>query len=295
MDLVAVTDIDAAFAQLRERLMQGTEGIDVRLLTPEGAGPARALWYEREHVWAILEPDDERSMYWCSFGTSKPTPGGDVYYVCMANLSRNPTPWKTAGALAADPKTHELYYLHSGRFGKTTQTQQFAERYHGVKANVTWPNGRIDSRYVIGRLRDKEFISGLAAFVKAAEGVKTGETTLESYYRNAIIDGVEAAIEQARQQMGSNQGPAAGAVSIGASVSRTRLTRLEDLHNWLRDDPEMLQTAVDIIVGKTERDRRRHLILSVGAAISSILIGWLLSAIQPDTVLSYVFHFHAVH
>ncbi|MGZ3640177.1 MAG: hypothetical protein ACXVCX_20290, partial [Ktedonobacterales bacterium] len=241
MDLVAVTDVDAAFAQLRERLMRGAEGIDVRLLTTEGAGPARALWYEREHVWAILEPDDERSMYWCSFGTTKPTLGGNVYYVCMANLSRNRTPWNTAGALAADPKTHELYYLHSGKFAKTTQTQQFAERYHGVKANVTWPNGRIDSRYVIGRLRDKAFISGLAAFVKTAEGVKTGTpATLESYYRNAIIDGVEAAIEQARQQLGNNRDAAAGPASMGASVSRTRLTRLEDLHTWLRDDPEML-------------------------------------------------------
>lgn len=285
MDLVAVTDIDAAFAQLQERLMREAEGIDVRLVTPEGAGPARALWYEREGIWAILEPDDERSMYWCSLGTSKPAPGGDVYYICMANLSRNRTPWNTAGALAADPKTHELYYLHSGRFGKTTQTQQFAEHYHGVKANVTWPNGRIDSRYVIGQLREKEFISRLAAFVKAAEGVKTGGGTLESYYRNAIINGVEAAIEQARQQLGSNQRPTAG-----DSVSRTRLTRLENLHKWLRDDPEMLQTAVDIIVGKTEQDRRRHLILSVGAAASSIIIGWLLSAIQPDTILSYALH-----
>lgn len=149
MDLVAVTDIDTAFAQLRERLTQGAESIDARLLTAEGAGPARALWHERGGIWAILEPDDERSMYWCSFGTTKPTPGGNVYYVCMANLSRNRTPWNTAGALATDPKTHDLYYLHSGKFAKPTQTQQFAERYHGGTANVTWPNGRSDVRYVI--------------------------------------------------------------------------------------------------------------------------------------------------
>lgn len=80
------------------------------------------------------------------------------------------------------------------------------------------------------------FISGLAAFVKTAEGVKTGAlATLESYYRNAIIEGVEAAMEQARQQSGGDRN-----LSDGSSVSRTRLIRLEDLHTWLRDDPEML-------------------------------------------------------
>jgi hypothetical protein len=292
MDLVAVADINVAFPQLRERLMKGAESIDVRLLTADGAGPARALWHEREGIWAILDPDDAQHMYWCSFGTTKPTPGGDVSYICMANLSRGPRPWNTAGALAEDPRTHELYYLHSGRFARRGLTEQFAERYRGVKANVTWPNGKVDARYVLGRLRDKEFIGRLAEFVKTSEGVRTGApATLESYYRNAIIDGVEAAIDQSRQQISGN--PDAAGVPGGASVSRTRLTRLEDLHRWLRDDPEMLQTAVDIIVGKTERDRRRHLILSVGAAASSILIGWLLSAIKPDTILPYVLHaFH---
>jgi hypothetical protein len=283
MDLVAVTDIDAAFAQLRERLIRGAEGFEVRLMTPEGPGPARALWHEREGIWAIVEPDDEQKMYWCSFGTTRPSPGGDVYYVCMANLSRKREVWRTAGALAEDPKTHEVYYLHSGQFGK--KTQQFAERYRGVKANVRWPNGRIEPRYVIGRLRDKAFISALAGFVKAAEGAKTGApATLESYYRNAIIDGVETAIDQARQQLlGSD--PDSASASTEVSVTRTRLDRLENLHTWLRDDPEMLQTAVDLIVGKTERDRRRHLMLSVCAAASSILIGWLLSAVRPDTIL----------
>jgi hypothetical protein len=48
MDLVAVTDIDAAFVQLRERLTRGAEGFEVRLMTPEGPGSARALWHERE-------------------------------------------------------------------------------------------------------------------------------------------------------------------------------------------------------------------------------------------------------
>jgi hypothetical protein len=288
LGLVAVTDIDAAFMQLRERLTRGAEVFDVRLLTTEGAGLARALWHERAGIWAILEPDDARSMYWCSFGTTKPTPGGDVYYVCMANLSRGSTPWNTAGALAADPKTHELYYLHSGRFYR--KTDQFAERYRGDKATITWPNGRTESRYVLGRLRDKLFISTLAGFVKAAEGAKTGApTTLESYYRNAIIDGVEAAIDQTRQQLvGSDADP--GGAPPEAIVSRARLTRLEDLHQWLRDDPEMSQTAVDLIVGKTERDRRRHLILSVCAAAGSIIVGWLLSAVRPDTILPLLLH-----
>lgn len=50
MDLVAVTNIDAAFAQLRERLTHGAEGFEVRLMTPEGARPrsrvvARARGY----------------------------------------------------------------------------------------------------------------------------------------------------------------------------------------------------------------------------------------------------------
>ncbi|HLZ22745.1 MAG TPA: hypothetical protein VKQ30_11540 [Ktedonobacterales bacterium] len=288
MDLVAVTDIDAAFAQLRERLTRGAEVFDVRLLTPEGAGPARALWHEREGIWAILEPDDAQSMYWCSFGTTKPTSGGNVYYVCMGNLSRKREAWNTAGALAADPKTHDLYYVHSGQFGK--KTQQFAEHYRGIKANVTWPTNKVTPRYVIGRLRDKEFIGALAAFVKTAEGVKTGKpASLESYYRNAIIDGVEAAIDQARlQQPSGDLGPVD--IPTGASVSRTRLARLEDLQRWLRDDPEMLQTAVDLIVGKTEQDRRRHLLLSVCAAGASILIGWLLSAVRPDTFFPYILH-----
>jgi hypothetical protein len=121
--------------------------------------------------------------------------------------------------------------------------------------------------------------------VKTAEGAKTGApATLESYYRNAIIDGVETAIDQARQQLlGSDLDSVSASSEV--SVSRTRLDRLENLHTWLRDDPEMLQTAVDLIVGKTERDRRRHLMLSVCAAASSILIGWLLSAVRPDTIL----------
>jgi hypothetical protein len=289
MDLLAATNIATAFAQLQERLTQGAEVIDVRLLTTEGAGAARALWHERESIWAILEPDDARQMYCCSFGTTKPTPGGNVYYVCMVNLSRSSTPWNTAGALAEDPKTHELYYLHSGQFGK--KTQQFAERYHGEIATVRWANGKTTPRYVIGRLRDRKFIAALADFVKTAEGAKTGApTTLETYYRNAIIDGVETAIDQTRQQLGSAPDTTDAAVTVDGSVSRTRLGRLENLRDWLRDDPEMLQTAVDTIAGKAERDRRRHLILSVSAAASSILVGWLLSAIRPDAILPYVLH-----
>jgi hypothetical protein len=92
MDLVAVTDIDAAFGKLQERLTKDTEAFDVRLMTPEGPGLARALWHERAGIWTILDPDDAQHMYWCSFGTSKQVPGGDVYYVCMANLSRSRTP-----------------------------------------------------------------------------------------------------------------------------------------------------------------------------------------------------------
>jgi len=178
-------------------------------------------------------------MYWCSFGTTKPSAGGDVYYVCMANLSRKREAWRTAGALAEDPKTHEVYYLLSGQFGK--KTQQFAERYRGVNATVRWSSGEIEPRYVIGRLRDKAFISALAAFVKAAEGAKTGApATLESYYRNAIIDGVETAIDQARQQLLSSD-PDPASASAEVSVSRTRFERLKNLHTWLRDDPEMFR------------------------------------------------------
>ncbi len=287
MDLVAVTDVDAVFPQLRERLQQGAEGFDVQQLTPQGAYPERAWWHDGVGIWAILEPDDAGGVYWCSFGTTKPTPGGNVTSVCMANLSRKRDPSLTAGVLAEDPRTHEVYYLHSGQFGK--KTPQFAERFHGGTATVRWPSGKATPRYVIGKLRDKRFLADLAAFVKTVEGAKSGApASLESYYRNAIIDGVAAAIDQARQQQ-PDGGSSPADAPTAASVARTRLARLQDLQVWLRDDPEMLQVAVDRIAGKAERDRRRRLILSIGAAAGSILVGWLLSAIRPDALFAYLF------
>lgn len=280
MELVAVQDIDAAFARLEQRLREDAEAIQVILRTPVSADSSQAFWHEREGVWAILDKDDDGSRYWCSFGSTKPIVGGDVYYDCMINVARHAKPWNTAGALAEDPKTRDLYYLHSGRIAKNSEA--FAQRFHGEKVTVRWPDGKVDERYIVGKVNDKAFVTALAAFVKAVAGVKNGGPggSLEVHYRTALIASVDAAIQQLQAM---NAAP-------GMSVSGIRLQRLEDLQQWLQDDPELLQSAVERLTGEAVQTRRRQLILSSLAAIVSIIAGWLLSAIKPETVLLTLSH-----
>ncbi len=285
MELVAVADIDTAFAQLQKRIARGAETFAVQLRAPDGAVPSTAYWHERAGVWAILFKDEDDSRYWCSYGTSKPTPGGDVYYDCMINLARHDKPWTTAGALAADPRTGTLYYLHSGRIAR--RAEAFAQRYHGEKATVRWPNGNTDVRYVVGKLSDKHFVESLARFVKAVAGVKENAgTTLEVYYRTAIAESVDAEIEQLQQQLqGMSDKP-----GESASVASIRLQRLENLQGWLQDDPELLQRAVDTLTGRAVVARRKQIVLSTLAAVVSIVAGWLLSAVKPEVVLLPLAH-----
>lgn len=282
MDLIALHDdeVDGAFQELKSRIEVGAIVYrDFTLITPTGNEPCTAYWRPKEKFWVVLERDDERKKYWCSYGTRDPQHERAQRFLCQINVQRVGNPSQTAGGFAKDTSSGHRYYIHSGRLA----VSGFAEWYQGRRADITWPSGRRSSRIVIGSLRDARFVQQLADYVKAIESFRNGSQPQPSgaYFRNAIMLGIDEAIQQAEEQ-------APDGTQDNSSIASIRLGRLRQVQTWLRDDPEMLQSAVDTLTSKAERDRRRRIAFSISAATVSIIAGWLLSAVRPDSVFAHL-------
>lgn len=280
MELKAVADVDAAFRQLDERLQRGAKVYDFTLITPTGSVPCKAYWHQREGIWAVLQLDEEQGKYWCSYGLQDPAQAPAQTFVCQINLQRTGNLWRTAGALAADT-SDRLYYVHSGLLGGSGLA--FARWYHGPQATITWSETKKTTPFVVGRLDDRHFVEHLATYAKAIKEFKGGgrQESQDNIYRNAITLGVTEAIQDVQSLLDDGDD-----TRTGRNVAPIRLERLQQLQKWLQDDPEMLQTTVDKLTGKAEADRRKHVMVSVGAAGISIVTGWLLSAVSPATLLA---------
>jgi hypothetical protein len=275
-----VEDVKDTFRKFEACLSKGAKICeDFTLVYPPPDGPVvrTAYWHPGEGIWAVLEPDEADGRYWCSYGIQDPERARAQKYVCQINVKWRGDGKAVAGAFATDER-RRVYLVHSGRLGSGNA---FTDSYNGQRASVQWPGAREDERFVIGALDDRHFVANLATYVKAIDRYRAGAQAqpLDKFYRNAIMMGVDTAIDEIR---------GAGAHEPSTSVARIRLGRLTDLQGWLSDDPELLQTAIDTLTSKAEADRRRRISLSVGGAAASILVGWLLSSVSPASLLRLI-------
>jgi hypothetical protein len=71
----------------------------------------------------------------------------------------------------------------------------------------------------------------------------------------------------------------------GLSELQERVARLKQMQEWLADDK--LRALVDDAIGQQViRSERRQTIYAVIAAVASLIVGWLLSAITPASILA---------
>jgi hypothetical protein len=280
--LDALVDVDGAIHQFEQRLRKEAKVYDdFTLVSPADRELCRAYWQPQYGIWVAIRLDTERGKYWCSYGTRDPAQARAQTFVCQINVQRTGDLWRTAGSFAKDGKG-QVYYVHTGKIGSGNG---FSQWYRGPRATVRWANHAPTTPFVVGRLDDRRFVENLATYVNTIARFRAGDRNqpLETYYRNAIMSGVDETIEELQQET-----QAESSMQDGASVSQIRLTHLQELQKWLRDDPELLQKPVDILTSRAESDRRRRVIFSVSGAAISVVVGWLLSAVSPTSLLHLI-------
>lgn len=88
--------------------------------------------------------------------------------------------------------------------------------------------------------------------------------------------------------------PSAGAVAPipkQASLDEldTRIMRLQQLREWLKDDN--LRGMIDDVINKHVRTaERRQAFFSAGIGVASLVVGWLLSALSPASTANVLFN-----
>lgn len=96
--------------------------------------------------------------------------------------------------------------------------------------------------------------------------------------------------------VGSAGAVAAGPGAVAVAPQRDalgeldlRITRLQQLREWLKDDT--LRAMMDDVIGQRVRSaERRQVVISAIVSVAALLAGWLLSAISPAGVLLNFFH-----
>jgi hypothetical protein len=292
MELVALTETEVteAFYQLKQRLRSGAAEYDLTVIPSTSAGKSRAYWHDAEGIWAVLEQDDDEGKYWCIYGVLNPAANKTQRSVCQGNVAQKGAIWRTAGAFARDSKG-QLYYVHNGQ---VRGPGSFGEQYQGARAQIQWPNGRTTERFVVGRLNERRFVASLAAYVHAIEGFKKGDT--DKSYQEAITAGLDAGIKEAQAEIkaverGSPSNeltplPVADPeVQDALTFAQTRMDRLAQVKQWVRDDPDLLHGMVGTIRKRDQALQRRRTVISVVVAFLSLMAGWLLSGVNPAIVL----------
>jgi hypothetical protein len=138
-------------------------------------------------------------------------------------------------------------------------------------------------------LEDRHFARQLGAFVRAVARFKDGGTLAEEY-RGTFERGPDEAIQDLQARIGGADQAESHQATAELDEAKKRLERLKSLQEWLRYDTYLLQRPVDKITKEVQDDRRRRAVLSVAAAVVSIAVGWLLSAMSPAALLSALLH-----
>jgi len=75
-----------------------------------------------------------------------------------------------------------------------------------------------------------------------------------------------------------------------ALAMHARISRLNQFATWIEDDPAIVTLIDETISSRVRAAAHRQAIISVLVAILSLIVGWLLNAINPVSLAS-VFHF----
>ncbi len=133
--------------------------------------------------------------------------------------------------------------------------------------------------------REKE----LAAFYERAkhvlESVSQHEGPEEDIHRN-----VRESSDTRRQlatQLSARFGGELDAVEREIKLLAMRRDRLHLLGDWSKEDPGLMQSMDEVILSQLKASKRRQRRLTIVLAIASLIVGWLLSAIAPATVLTH--------
>lgn len=297
MSLKAVEDtqdVDRAYAQLRERLLQAAqENAQIEhfgkdqcwLLGARGKRPCEAFWFSEQGFWIALQ-DGDPETYHVSFGNSNPAESKDtdgkplLRPLFEGNFRRRGNTRQAEGAFGKGG-TDQLIYVHSG---KIQRAPAFARLYNGPQARLTWGRGQTDTRFAIGNLADANFLSDLVSFVLAViEFIAGGSDprTTEAFYRSTLRVGVLSEIQSLVM---------AGAKPDGSNVSSVRLRRLRDLSGWLRDDANLLDPTLDMFAEDRKREQRNARIRSIVGAAITLILGFLASAFNLANQFMQLLH-----
>ncbi|HLZ21629.1 MAG TPA: hypothetical protein VKQ30_05870 [Ktedonobacterales bacterium] len=132
--------------------------------------------------------------------------------------------------------------------------------------------------------REKE----LAAFYERAKHV------MESVSQNEVPEGDTLRTHQesgdTRRQLAtelnSRYGGALDAAEREIRLLTTRRDRLHVLEDWSKEDPDLMRSIDEVIVNQLKASKRRQRRITFALAITSLIVGWLLSAIAPVTVIA---------
>jgi hypothetical protein len=114
-------------------------------------------------------------------------------------------------------------------------------------------------------------------------------------YATAIEEDIIREIAQIQIEAGRLSTPRAGGSTLGRRIDPTslakvelaqrRIQQLQRVQSWMKQDPELMG-VLDTFIGKQVKVvRRRQALVTLILSIVSLIVGWLLSALGPATVL----------
>ena len=78
------------------------------------------------------------------------------------------------------------------------------------------------------------------------------------------------------------------AASIGGDIAQ-EIARLEQLRDWIREDPAFGRLVDRLIGNQVVRSERRQRLYSAVIGACTLVAGWLLSAVSPVSALAHLF------
>lgn len=136
-----------------------------------------------------------------------------------------------------------------------------------------------------------------AAASGVTKGIEQREKERAAFYASAkqVLESVSPtegpAADTRRQlvtQLNARFGGDLDAVESEIKLLAMRRDRLHLLGDWSKQDPGLMQALDEVIVNHLKASKRRQRWITLVLVLVALIIGWLLSATTPATVLTHL-------
>lgn len=180
--LAVITDaaeIRDAFMLLRDSLSDGATVIRRHLGWRGGGGEYDVIWRELDGFWAVLDDNQARNRYWCSYGVANPEKYRSLPIVVEINPTRDGRD-RRHGGMFLRSADGSIFLAHDGRVAggkKGVGKRAFLATLNSeAVASVTSPSGA-ETAVVVGQLGSSNLQRQLRRYLDSVARFKSGQPT----------------------------------------------------------------------------------------------------------------------